>query len=87
MISIKNAITTPFQGFELVVQPFDKAAVGPIDKVNGGLLPPVLHGLQELVEALQPTFLNPLDPGLDFALGSWFQNRLFKDGRRLLAQV
>jgi hypothetical protein len=50
MLTVENAITTPFQDFELVVQPFDKTAVGSMDKVIGDFLPPTIEHFQEFIE-------------------------------------
>ena len=87
MIPVKNAITTSLQNLELIVQPFDKAAAGSIDKVIGNFFPPMLQSLQKLVETNQPAHPNPFNPGLDFALSDGWRERLVKDSGQLLAQV
>ena len=85
MFQIKDAVATPFQDFDLVVEPFNKSAAGSVDKIIGDLLPPMRQGLQEIVEAFQPTVLDPPDPGSDFTLGDRLRDRQVKDGRQLLS--
>src|SRR3989304_5047924 len=87
MFQIEDTVATPFQDFELVVEPFNKAAAGSVDKVSGDLLPPMHQGLQERIEALQPTLFNPVDPGPHLPLGDRLRDQLVKDSGQLLAQV
>ena len=59
---IKNAIATSLEDFDLVVEAFDKAAVLALNEVVGDFLPPGGEQLQEIVKAVQATFLNSLYP-------------------------
>jgi hypothetical protein len=87
MLQIENPITTPPQDFELVVEIFHKSTVGSVNKVIGDFHPPIFQGFQELIKAVQPTELDVVDPGLDFAFSNCFRNILVKDGGQLFAQT
>src|SRR4030067_2179747 len=87
MFQIEDTVATPFQDFGLVVESFNKAAAGSVEKVIGDLLPPMRQGLQECVKALQLAILDPLDPVANFALGDCRRDHLVKDSRQLLTQI
>ena len=53
MRDIGNTIATTLQGFELVVQAFDKTTTEALHEVVGDLLEPVGQGGEELVETGQ----------------------------------
>ncbi len=86
MLQIVDAITTPFEDFELVVEPFHESAAGAIDKVIGDLFPPMLQGLQEGIEALQPALSSLLHPGPDFSFRHRLRRGMLKNGGQLLTQ-
>ena len=86
MNQIENTITAPLQHLELVVQPFDKTAVGPFFEVIGDFFPPSLQGFQKRVEALQAALPDPLDPIPDLSLPHSFGQVLIKDSGQVLAQ-
>ena len=48
----KDAIATPFERFDFVVQAFDKPTAESVDKVVGDFILPVVERFQELVKAL-----------------------------------
>ncbi len=50
MRNTRDAITTPFERFDFVVQAFDKPAAEPVHKVIDDFIPPVVECFQELVE-------------------------------------
>jgi hypothetical protein len=55
MFPVKQIIAAPFQHLELVVEAFHTAAGLPLHEIIGDLFPPVLQGVQEVIEALQFT--------------------------------
>ena len=62
MLEVENAITTPLEDFDLIVEAFDKAAILALDEVIGNFLPPNLEQFQKIIETMQATFLDLLDP-------------------------
>ena len=72
MIQVVEAITSPLENLDLVVEAFDKATIGTMNEVVGDFFPPMVERLQESVEAGQATFLDTPDPGLDFSFGHRF---------------
>ena len=63
MLEVENAITTPFENLDLVVEPFDEATVLALDEVVGNFLPPSIQQFQKIIIAIQAAFSNLLDPG------------------------
>src|SRR5262245_29402495 len=62
---IAQPITAPFQHFELVVQPFDKAAALTVDEVVGNQVQPGVEQLEEGIEAGQTTLCHARPPIAD----------------------
>jgi hypothetical protein len=50
MFEIENAMATSFEGLDLRIEPFHKAAVFSRNKKVGDLLPPVLKQTDEVIE-------------------------------------
>ena len=68
MFEIKNAIATPLEDLDLVVEAFHKATVLALDEVVGDLFPPNQKQFQEILETVQATMMNLLDPPTNFGL-------------------
>jgi len=79
VLKIKNPIATTLEHLDLVVQSFNKAAVGSDVKEVGNLIPPIFKRSYKFIEASQLTCLDPLDPGPDFLFGLGFGDLLFKN--------
>ena len=72
MGKIEQAIATPLQDFDLVIETFDKAAIGPLKKEIGDLFPPVGQSFQKIIKARQLALFDPFHPGPDLGLSHRF---------------
>jgi hypothetical protein len=79
MVKVAQAIAAPFNHFDLIVQPLDKAAGVAVMKIVRDFLQPLLQCAEEGVKARESAFLNSLDPTLDLALGPTFDDVEFKN--------
>ena len=82
----KDAITTPLNRFDLVVQTFHETTTEPVNKVVDYFVQPVIECRQELVEAGQRTaadFICPLEQSF---LGFLFGQSYLEYGRELLTE-
>jgi hypothetical protein len=86
MFEVENAITAPFEDFDLVVETFHKAAILSLDEVVGNFLPLGMEQFQEIAETIQAAFLNPLYPMQHFRLSSFLGQVHIEDGSQLFAQ-
>ena len=86
VLEIEDAKTSSFENFDSVVETFDKAAGFSADEVVGDFLPPGKEPLQEILKAVQTTFLNLLDPVPDFGLSLFLREVHLEDGRELFSQ-
>ena len=68
MFEVENAIATPLEDFDLVVEAFHKTAILSLDKVVRNFLPPAIEQFQEIIETIQAAILNLLDPSSNFGL-------------------
>ena len=68
MIEIENAVATPLEDLDLVIESFHKTTILSADKVVGNFLPPVAKQFQEILITLQITILNLLHPSPNFGL-------------------
>ena len=59
MGQVEDAIAAALEHLDLVVQPFDKAAVVALQEVVGDLLQVVVQGRKEALITLQTTSLHP----------------------------
>ena len=58
MFEVENAITTPLEDFDLVVETFHKATILALDEVVGNFLPPGMEQFQEIIETIQATYFD-----------------------------
>jgi hypothetical protein len=72
MGQVEQTIATPFEDFDLVIETFDKAAVGSVDKEIGNFLPPMGQGFQKIIKASQLALFDPFHPGPDLGLSAGF---------------
>src|SRR5512141_592653 len=86
VLEVENTIATAFEDFDLVIEAFDKTTVFSQDEVVSDLLPPGGQQLQEIVKTRQATFLDVLDPTLDFGLGLFLGEGHVKNSRELFPQ-
>lgn len=87
MLQVEQAIATPFEQLEFVVQAFDKAAVVTADEIVDDFLPPSAQGVEELIEAVQPTLGDAFAPGSDFGFGRSLGEVSVKNVSQLLLQI
>jgi hypothetical protein len=79
MLEVENAIATPLEDFDLIVETFHKTAILSLDKVVRNFLPPTIEQFQEIIETIQATILNLLDPNSDFGLSLLLGQVLVED--------
>ena len=68
MFEVENAIATPLEDFDLIVKAFHKTTILSLDKVVRNFFPPAIEQFQEIIETMQATILNLLDPSSNFGL-------------------
>src|SRR5262245_37294973 len=86
MTKIENPTTAPFQHFDLMVEPFDKATRLPIEEIIRNLLKPVAERDQKAIETSQTALLHLFLP-LPLCLRAFFVClTLVKDRRQGLTQ-
>ena len=50
MISVEDAIATPFDYFDFIIQTFNKTTVLALDKIIGNFLHPLFHCIQKRIK-------------------------------------
>ena len=68
MLGVENAVATSLEDFDLIVEPFHKTAILSLNEVVRNFLPPAIEQVQEILETIQVTILNLLDPSSNFEL-------------------
>ena len=68
MFEVENAVATSLEDFDLIVEPFHKTAILSLNEVVRNFLPPAGEQFQEIIETMQATLLNLLDPSSNFGL-------------------
>ena len=86
VLQVENAITAPFEDFDLVVEPFDKSTVLALNKIVSDFLPPGIQQVQEVVKTMQAALLDLLDPASELCLGLFLGKVHLKDGRESFSQ-
>src|SRR5512139_3861679 len=86
VLEVENAITTTLEDFDLVIEPFDKAAVLSLNKIVGNFLPPGIQQLQETIKTMQAALLDLPDPVPEFRLGLFLGKAHLKNGRESFSQ-
>ena len=79
MLQIEQSIATPLECFEFIVQAFDIAAIVSVDEIVDDFHPPMPQGVDEPVEAAQPTSCDASDPDPDFGFGGCWGAVLVKN--------
>jgi hypothetical protein len=64
LTDIKDAIATPFEHLDPVIEPLNEATAKPFKKVVRDLVEPSLYGSQEVVKRRNVAVSHPLTPGL-----------------------
>jgi hypothetical protein len=62
VLLVEQAIASSFQHPDLVVEVFHEVTVLTLHEIIVDLFPPVFQGVQEIIEALHFTELDPFDP-------------------------
>ena len=87
MRDVQDTIATPFDDFDLVIEPFYKSTCLPIKKVIGSFIYPFLSRCQERIEAMYRTAFHTLHPSFERILRSPFCHMLLKNLRECIAQL
>jgi hypothetical protein len=81
MLDVQDAIATPFDDFDLVIEPFYKATCLSVKKVIGYFVHPFLSCRYKSVEAAQCTVSHTYYPVYELRLRSTFSYTLIKNSR------
>ena len=65
MLDVQDTITTPFDDFDLVIEPFDKGARLILDEVVGDQVLPAVQQLQKAIETGETALAHALPPEAD----------------------
>ena len=87
MPDVQDAIATPLDHFDFVIEPLDKAPCLPIDKVIGDFFQPFLSGGYERIKACYFTDSDFVYPRFHFAFGLTFHQRGIKNGGEFLTEI
>jgi hypothetical protein len=81
MFQVEQAITSPFEDFDLIIEAFHKTTIGTVKKEIGNFLPPIHQCLQKIIKTSQTALFNSFLPGLDFYFCDRLRDVFVKDGR------
>src|SRR5215217_1613870 len=82
--NVPQPIAAPFEHFQLVVQPFDKATRLTADEVVRDQVEPPVEQFQERIEAAERTLLDPPSPQVDTSQPISLRACRVEDGAQLL---
>ena len=87
MLDVQDAIATPFDDFDLVIEPFYKATCLSVKKVIGYVVHPFLSCCYKSVEATQGTVSHTYYPVCELRLRSTFSYTLINNSRSCMTQL